>query len=166
MDEQVNQLKESLVEVETIAEQLLLAQQQLVELDKSRNANREALTTLRRQARTSRSSVPKKLTEIENDKEKFANLKCLTCGNSDQSAPMWMMFPGADVFARLPFHQAHCSLEKDQEEVELNVKRTQSTIKEKMLMLSDRGAIADRIGPSLVRSMVTLKDSGNNQRYV
>ncbi|GLJ16233.1 hypothetical protein SUGI_0272360 [Cryptomeria japonica] len=50
MDDNVKRLQQGLVEVEIEAERLLLAKQQLVECDRSRNSNREALTALRKQA--------------------------------------------------------------------------------------------------------------------
>lgn len=37
---------------------------------------------------------------------------CATCGNHDSNERTWMMFPGTDVFARIPFHAAHTILEK------------------------------------------------------
>ncbi|OMO69535.1 hypothetical protein CCACVL1_19444 [Corchorus capsularis] len=58
MDENMKQLQQSLIELEIEAEHLLLARHQLVENDKVRNGNREALTALRKRARTTKTSVP------------------------------------------------------------------------------------------------------------
>ncbi|EFJ23815.1 hypothetical protein SELMODRAFT_150375, partial [Selaginella moellendorffii] len=131
------------------AAEKLIPRSQLVESDKSRNGTREALTALRRQARTSKSSV----LSSESD-EKI----CRTCGDSDGSRPVWSLCPGADVFVRLPFHQVHCNLERAQVELETDVNRLQSTVKEKTFLLSEKGAIADVVSPSLVESFVKLKD--------
>ncbi|EFJ21454.1 hypothetical protein SELMODRAFT_107292, partial [Selaginella moellendorffii] len=134
---------------ENAAAEKLIPRSQLVESDKSRNGTREALTALRRQARTSKSSV----LSSESD-EKI----CRTCGDSDGSRPVWSLCPGADVFVRLPFHQVHCNLERAQVELETDVNRLQSTVKEKTFLLSEKGAIADVVSPSLVESFVKLKD--------
>ncbi|KAJ1262058.1 hypothetical protein BS78_09G078200 [Paspalum vaginatum] len=58
MDPNMKQLQESLADTETDAKQVLLARHQLVENDKIRNANREALTALHKQARTTKTSGP------------------------------------------------------------------------------------------------------------
>ncbi|CAM8968432.1 unnamed protein product [Rhodiola kirilowii] len=57
MDNNMTQLQQSLMEVEFEAEQLLLARHQLVENDRVRNGSREALTALRKRARTTKTSV-------------------------------------------------------------------------------------------------------------
>eukprot|EP00249_Psilotum_nudum_P008158 c21079_g2_i2 orf=257-763(+) len=158
MDEGVQRLQQRLVEVELEAEHLLLARQQLVESDKVRNSNREALTALRKQARTSKSSVPvlhefPKAAKVEETKP-----ECLTCGSYGGTEAVWFMCPRADLFLSLPFHEAHSKLENDQEHMEVTVKKLQSFVKEKTMSLSDKGALSDTIGPDLLRALVTLKD--------
>ncbi|KAL3700357.1 hypothetical protein R1sor_018379 [Riccia sorocarpa] len=159
MDKDVQKLQAGITDVEYVAEQLLLARQQMMECDKARNANREALTSLRKQARTSRSSVLQQrkplITEIGED---AVPEKCLTCGDHDGTTPLYVMCRSADVFVRLPFHEAHCLLEKEQEQLEHTMKRLQSTVKEKTMSLSDKGGLSDIISPSLLRSYVALKD--------
>ncbi|PQM39570.1 uncharacterized protein Pyn_22949 [Prunus yedoensis var. nudiflora] len=54
----MDETMKSLIELETEAEHLLLARHQLVENDRVRNGNREALTSLRKIARTTKTSVP------------------------------------------------------------------------------------------------------------
>jgi hypothetical protein len=88
-----------------------------VENDKIRNANREALTALRKQARTTKSSVPSPfevvMKEMEgNSGKQLIKEICPTCGDHDPKEHTWLMFPGSDVFARVPFHVAHTFLEK------------------------------------------------------
>ncbi|KAK1301900.1 hypothetical protein QJS10_CPB12g00737 [Acorus calamus] len=112
MDPGMKQLQESLTEIEHEAEHLLLARHQLVENDKVRNGNREALTALRKKARTTRSSVPSAFETIMREvkgTEARPMMKevCATCGNYDSKDCMWMMFPGSDIFACVPFHAAH-----------------------------------------------------------
>ncbi|BFI25927.1 hypothetical protein MPTK2_1g25760 [Marchantia polymorpha subsp. ruderalis] len=159
MDVDVKNLQAGLTDVEQLAEQLLLARQEIVECDKARNGHREALTAMRKQARTSRSSVPvlgrPLIVEIE---EAVAPEKCPTCGDHDAAAPMYLMSRYSDVFIRLPFHDTHLLLEKEQEQLEHTMKRLQSTVKEKAMSLSDKGGLSDIISPSLLKSFVTLKD--------
>ena len=81
-----------------------------------RNGNREALTALRRRARTTKSSVPSPFESIMKEVEGAESRPlvkeiCTTCGNHDSNERTWMMFPGTDVFARVPFHAAHTILE-------------------------------------------------------
>lgn len=89
---------------------------QLVENDKLRNGNREALTALRKRARTTKSSVASPFESIMKGvagttSRPLVQEVCTTCGNHDSSEQTWMMFPGTDLFARIPFHAAHTILE-------------------------------------------------------
>ncbi|XP_020595757.1 uncharacterized protein LOC110035810 [Phalaenopsis equestris] len=163
MDVGMKQLQQTLIESETIAEHLLLARNQLVENDKLRNGNREALTALRKVARTTKSSVPspfKKIMEdlVGADSRPLVKEICPTCGDHDPKEHTWMMLPGADIFARMPFHAVHTILEKDQDRLDYDTKTLQSYVKEKSLILSERGALADAINPGILKSLVTLKD--------
>ncbi|KAG7542335.1 Vps53-like N-terminal [Arabidopsis thaliana x Arabidopsis arenosa] len=96
---------ELLDKIEAEADEFLLARNQMVENDKERNVNREALTTLSKRARTTKdihgSSTKPLVQEI-----------CSTCGSQDSSEPTWMMLLGADLFAAIPFHAVHTMLEK------------------------------------------------------
>ncbi|KAM2728899.1 hypothetical protein EV1_000346 [Malus domestica] len=83
---------------------------------------------------------------------------CPTCGNHDSNERTWMMFPGTDVFARIPFHAAHTILETEQEQLDLDSRRLQGIVKEKSLVISDKGALADKICPGVLKSLVTLSD--------
>ena len=92
------------------------AEIQMVENDKLRNGNREALTALRKRARTTKSSVPSSFESIMKgvggtSSRPLVQEVCTTCGNHDAAEQTWMMFPGTDVFARIPFHAAHTILE-------------------------------------------------------
>lgn len=89
---------------------------QLVENDRVRNGNREALTALRRRARTTKSSVPSPFESIMkemggSESRPLVKEICTSCGNHDSNERTWMMFPGTDLFARVPFHAAHSILE-------------------------------------------------------
>nr|CAD1844892.1 unnamed protein product [Ananas comosus var. bracteatus] len=163
MDPGMQQLQQTLVEIETEAEELLLAKHQLVENDRLRNSNREALTALRKNARTTKSSVPCPfeaiMKGIEGTKSKaLVQEICPTCGDYDSTENTWMMFPGSDIFIRVPFHAAHTILEKDQERLDYDTKKLQSYVKEKSFSISERGALADRVSPSILRSLVALTD--------
>ncbi|KAJ0970533.1 hypothetical protein J5N97_018492 [Dioscorea zingiberensis] len=151
MDPHMKQLRESLMDIETEAEHLLLARHQLVENDKLRNGNREALTALRKIARTTKSSIPSPfealMKEIEGARKPLVKEICSTCGNHDANEHTWMMFPGSDIFASVPFHVAHTILEKDQERLDYDTKKLQSYVKEKSFSISEKGALADRISP-------------------
>nr|GFD15028.1 hypothetical protein [Tanacetum cinerariifolium] len=75
----------------------------------------EALTALRKRARTTKTSVPSPfellMNEIDDSKPLVKEI-CATCGNHDSKEKTWMMFPGTDIFVRVPFHAAHTILEK------------------------------------------------------
>lgn len=153
-------LQEKLIEVEIEGESLLLARQQSIENDRVRNGNREALTALRRRAKTTKTSVLIPFESIMRDVESRPLVKevCPTCGNHDSKEKTMVMFPGTDVFVKIPFHAAHTILEKDQALLDYEAKKLQSIVKEKSLWISDQGVLADRISPGVLRSMVTLTD--------
>ncbi|KAD4982544.1 hypothetical protein E3N88_19215 [Mikania micrantha] len=161
MDDTMKQFQEKLIEIETEAENLLLARHELVEIDRMRNGNREALTALRKRARTTKTSVPSPfelvMKEIDESRPLVKEI-CATCGNHDSKEKTWMMFSGTDIFARVPFHAAHTILEKDQAKLEYDVKKLQSYVKEKSFLISEQGVLADKIGPGVLKSMVTLQD--------
>ncbi|KAM1107741.1 hypothetical protein EV1_004431 [Malus domestica] len=159
----MKQFQKSLIELETEAEHLLLARNQMVENDRVRNGNREALTSLRKIARTSKTSVPSPFESIMKEiggpqSRPLVKEVCPTCGNHDSNDRTWMMFPGTDVFARIPFHAAHTILETEQEQLDLDSRRLQGIVKEKSLVISGKGALADKICPGVLKSLVTLTD--------
>lgn len=86
----------------------------IVENDRFRNGNREALTALRKRAKTTKSSVPSPFESLMREIESRSLVKeiCSTCGEHDPKEKTWLMFPGTDVFAGVPFHAAHSILEK------------------------------------------------------
>ncbi|XP_076945317.1 uncharacterized protein LOC143616349 [Bidens hawaiensis] len=161
MDDTMKQFQEKLIEIEIDAEHLLLARHELVENDRMRNGNREALTALRKRARTTQTSVPSPfelvMKEIDESRPLVKEV-CASCGNHDSKEKTWMMFPGTDIFARVPFHAAHTILEKDQTKLDYDVKKLQSYVKEKSFLISEQGALADKIGPGVLKSMVALQD--------
>lgn len=84
--------------------------------DRERNGTREALTALRKKARTTKTSVQSPFESIMKEiggpeHRPLVKDVCATCGNHDFNERTWMMFPGTDVFARIPFHAAHTILE-------------------------------------------------------
>ncbi|WCJ17684.1 hypothetical protein M5689_000083 [Euphorbia peplus] len=163
MDETMKQFHQSLFELEHEAEHLFLARHQVVENDKLRNGNREALTALRKKARTTKTSVSSPFESIMKDIGRSASKPlvkevCTTCGNHDSEERTWMMFPGTDLFASIPFHAAHTILETDQERLEYEAKKLQSFVKEKSFIISERGVLADKVSPSVLRSLVNLTD--------
>ncbi|XP_062007764.1 uncharacterized protein LOC133724881 [Rosa rugosa] len=163
MADSMKQFQKILIEHETQAEHLFLAKHQLVENDRVRNGNREALTSLRKIARTTKTSVPSPFESMMKEiggaqSRPLVKEVCPTCGNHDSNERTWMMFPGTDVFARIPFHAAHTILEKDQEQLDFDSRRLQSTMKEKSLVLSETGALADKICPGVLKSLVNLTD--------
>ncbi|KAK9105250.1 hypothetical protein Scep_022094 [Stephania cephalantha] len=164
MDDNMKHIQQSLIEMEIEGENILLARHQLVENDKLRNGNREALTASRKKARTTKSSVPSPfdsiMKEIEGLESKVLVKEiCSTCGNHDPEEKTWMMFPGADIFVRVPFHAAHTIIEKDQAQLDYDSKRLQSFVKEKSLLISrKRDSSSTKIDPGVLRSLVTLTD--------
>ncbi|KAJ7950870.1 P53 and DNA damage-regulated protein [Quillaja saponaria] len=166
MDETMKQFLQSLIELEAEAEHLLLARHQLVENDRLRNGNREALTALRRKARTTKTSVPSPFESIMKgvggtSSRPLVEEVCATCGNHDSNEKTWMMFPGSDVFSMVPFHAAHTILEADQTRLDFDAKRLQSFVKEKSYVISESGVLADKISPGVLKSLVTLTDKPN-----
>ncbi|KAM0874296.1 hypothetical protein ACQ4PT_037522 [Festuca glaucescens] len=163
MDRNMKQLQEALVDIETDAEQLLLARHQLVENDRMRNASRDALTALRKRARTTKTSVPSPFEIIMKEMEGTSGKQlvkeiCPTCGNHNPKEHTWLTFPGSVIFARVPFHVAHTVLDKDQERLDYDTKKLQSFVKEKSFVISEKGALADKISPGIVKSLVSLAD--------
>jgi hypothetical protein len=82
-----------------------------------RNANREALTALRKRARTTQTSMPSPFEIIMKEmvgtsRKQLAKEICPTCGNHNPKEHTWLTFPGSDIFARVPFHLAHTVLDK------------------------------------------------------
>ncbi|XP_035842438.1 uncharacterized protein LOC110940319 isoform X5 [Helianthus annuus] len=161
MDDTMKQFQETLIEIETEAENLLLARHQLVEDDRMRNGNREALTALRKQARTTKTSVPSPFNLMMNEigvSRPLVKEICETCGNHDSKEKTWLMFSGTDMYARVPFHAAHTFLETDHMRLDFDVKKLQSYVKEKSFLISEQGVLADKIGPGVLKSLVTLQD--------
>lgn len=161
----MKEFQKKLVEVEIEAENFLLARNQLVENDRLRNSNREALTALRKMAKTTKSSVPSPFESLMRDIESIPLVKevCSTCGDHDPKEKTWLMFPGTDVFAGVPFHAAHTILEKEQTLLDFEAKKLQSYVKEKSLWISEKGVLADKISPGVLRSLVTLTNQGKTE---
>ncbi|CAK8539761.1 unnamed protein product [Lathyrus sativus] len=159
MNDSMKHFQNKLTELELEAEHLLLARHQLVENDKLRNGNREALTALRKKARTTTSSVPSPFGSIMKGVSRpLVQEVCTTCGNHDSFEQTWTMFSGTDLFVGIPFHAAHTILETDQTQLDFEAKKLQSIVKEKSLIISDTGALADKINPGVLKSLVTLND--------
>ena len=76
-----------------------------------RNSNREALTALRKIAKTSQSSVPVLGNNLGISSKDGNGEECRTCGDYDRSEPVWFLCSGSDVFLNIPFHEAHTKLE-------------------------------------------------------
>ncbi|XP_019167129.1 PREDICTED: uncharacterized protein LOC109162869 [Ipomoea nil] len=161
MDATMKEFQEKLIEVEIEGENILLARQQLVENDRERNGNREALTALRKRAKTTKSSVPSPFESImrEIETKPLVREVCSTCGNHDVKETTWLMLPGTDIFASVPFHAVHTILEQDQTRLDYEAKKLQSYVKEKSFIISEKGVLADSISPGVLRSMVTLSDT-------
>ncbi|XP_076940670.1 uncharacterized protein LOC143609940 [Bidens hawaiensis] len=155
MDDTMKQFQEKLIEIETEAENLLLARHQ------NEKWEPEALTALRKRAQTTKTSVssPFELVMKEIDKSRpLVKEICATCGNHDSKEKTWMAFFGTDAYAQVPFHAAHMILEKDQTRLDYDVKKLQSYVKEKSFLISEQGVLADKIGPGVLKSLVTLQD--------
>ena len=46
----------------------------------------------------------------------------------------------------------------DQERLDYDAKKLQSYLKEKSFLISEKGVLADKISPGIIRSLVTLTD--------
>ncbi|KAJ6872543.1 hypothetical protein NC651_031610 [Populus alba x Populus x berolinensis] len=107
MDEGMQQFQQSLV----------------VENDKERNGNREALTALRKRAKTTKTSIKSPF-----GKRQWQFLESCVCCDADQ------------------------------EQIEYEAKNLQSFVKEKSILNSEKGVLADSISQRLLGSSVTLTD--------
>ncbi|PKI68201.1 hypothetical protein CRG98_011400 [Punica granatum] len=128
-----------------------------------KEGNRQAQSALRRRARTTKTSVLSPFESMMKDigepgSRPLVQEVCRTCGNHDANEHTWMMFPGTDLFARIPFHAAHKILEEDEPHLDFEYNKLQSYIKDMSLSLSEKGALSDKISPDVLRSLVTLKD--------
>ncbi|VVB07838.1 unnamed protein product [Arabis nemorensis] len=157
-----------LEKIEAEADQFLLARTQIVENDKQSNANREASTALRKRARTTKTCVPSHfdsmMMNVNIHGSSMVQEVCSTCGSHDSSEPTWMILPGSDIFAAVPFHVVHTFLEKDEEQMAFESKKLQSLVKEKALFISELGALADSISPGVIKSLVALKGSRSKEQ--
>uniref|UniRef100_A0A1J3CMG7 Uncharacterized protein n=1 Tax=Noccaea caerulescens TaxID=107243 RepID=A0A1J3CMG7_NOCCA len=164
MELDAKKFAELLEKYEAEGDEFLLVRNQMVENDRERNANREALTALRKIARTTKTSFPSSpfdsvMKEVHGSSTKpLVQEACSTCGSHDSSEPTWLMLPRADLFAAIPFHAVHTMLEKDGENMEFESKKLQSLAKEKALLLSELGVLADSVPRGVIRSLVALKD--------
>ncbi|KAH0889421.1 hypothetical protein HID58_051850 [Brassica napus] len=150
-----------------VYEKLLVISFYLFEI-RERNANREALTALRKKAKTTKTRIPSPFNSMMKDAhgsstKALVQEVCSTCGSHDSTEPTWMMLPGTDIFAAVPFHVVHTMLEKHEKRMEFESKKLQSLLKEKTLLLSELGALADSVPPSVIRSLITLKDKPSVQ---
>ncbi|KAJ8442218.1 hypothetical protein Cgig2_005158 [Carnegiea gigantea] len=181
MDGNVNEYQEILTKLEIEAEHLLLARHQVkflstiillssvVQNDRLRNANREALTltALRKKARTTKTSVPSPFEPIMKEigglgSKPLIQEVCTTCENHDPTKDTWMMLPGTDIFAVTPFHAAHTILERvaltysivgvsHQERLDFEAKKLQSIVKDQSLIILEKGALSDKISRGILR---------------
>ncbi|ESQ37011.1 hypothetical protein EUTSA_v10002901mg [Eutrema salsugineum] len=115
----------------------LLALSQIMENDKESNANREALTSIRKRARTTKTSVvvPPPFDSMMNDTsfqtKPLVQQGCSTCGSHDSK--------------------------KDEKEMEFESMKLQSFVKGKALFVSELGALADSVPPASYQSVSAVK---------
>eukprot|EP00271_Cylindrocystis_brebissonii_P006666 TRINITY_DN19431_c0_g2_i1.p2 TRINITY_DN19431_c0_g2~~TRINITY_DN19431_c0_g2_i1.p2 ORF type:complete len:182 (-),score=62.32 TRINITY_DN19431_c0_g2_i1:999-1544(-) len=172
MDAEVDSLKEELSKVEAIAENLLLAKRELVDFDRQRNGNREALTALRKAVKKAEEEFGRPLIkEVPSPLQRPDGRPgsswphCPTCGDSASSFPVWLAFPGVQSFVRVPVSVAQQQIERAQVQVEGSLNSRRSAVKLRTLELEERGALAGSgVGPQLLKAMVNLKDDGKQQQ--
>ena len=100
---------ELLTDLERCAEEILSSKQEIVDLDRKRNSNREAIRALEKEAKTH---------------YKGSDSKCwLAMGNS---------------FFRLPNRNAVSLLKKDQQQLDISVNTQRSELKEKVGRLREK----------------------------
>ncbi|KAG6428014.1 hypothetical protein SASPL_112262 [Salvia splendens] len=81
MDE--NKMLDRFIDVEIEAEKLLLGRHEPVEIDKMRNGNREALTALRKRAKTTKTSVPSSSRRFSTSSSVFPSISEASSNTSD-----------------------------------------------------------------------------------
>ncbi|KAI9381970.1 hypothetical protein POPTR_014G057550v4 [Populus trichocarpa] len=131
MDEGMQQFQQSLVELEKCCPTCLISSQS------ERNGNREALTALRKRAKTTKTSIKSPFESI---------MKTFSLLNFSSSKRQWQ------------FLESRVYCDADQEQLEYEAKNLQSFVREKSLLISEKGVLADSISQRLLRSSVTLTD--------
>ncbi|KAJ8443541.1 hypothetical protein Cgig2_017024 [Carnegiea gigantea] len=147
------------VQLKKVGATFFILPMHVVDNDKLRNGNMEALTALRKKARTTKTSVPSPFESIMKEIEGLSSKPlipevCTTCGNHDPTEDIWMMLPRTDIFSVTPFHAAHTILERDQERLDFEAKKLQSIVKEQSLIISEKGALSDKISPGILRYLI------------
>eukprot|EP00240_Pyramimonas_obovata_P011413 CAMPEP_0118925604 /NCGR_PEP_ID=MMETSP1169-20130426/3468_1 /TAXON_ID=36882 /ORGANISM="Pyramimonas obovata, Strain CCMP722" /LENGTH=130 /DNA_ID=CAMNT_0006866951 /DNA_START=195 /DNA_END=587 /DNA_ORIENTATION=+ len=128
----MDKLKQGLAEVERVAEDLLAAKEQVVEIDLARNKNREASTALRKLPQSSGGSF----------------------GNAEKG---YLLRPGG-FFLRVSPDKAQNIINEDQERLEREITETRDKMKKLTRSLEDKGGVPESCGPGLLNAMLTLRD--------
>ncbi|CAI5985434.1 unnamed protein product [Closterium sp. NIES-65] len=139
MEEGMVQLQQRLRSAEAKAEEVLLVKQELVDLDRQRNAGREAITALKKHARgaaarraggrreagsgggaagggVSAEAHRPLVTPLPAVPVGTSGLdgssECAVCGAVGQKERVWVVMGGGEMFVRLPLHHAHVHVKR------------------------------------------------------
>ncbi|KAK3284099.1 hypothetical protein CYMTET_8235 [Cymbomonas tetramitiformis] len=132
----MEELQQAVSEVERLGEEFLTAKAQVVECDRARNANREALTAIRK---------------------KGGGESELGCFGSTSKG--FLLRPGG-VFIRLSNEQATSILQRDQARLDEEVQKSRQDMKIITRSLHEKGGTPSHLSPGLLNAMITLKDDG------
>ncbi|GJP41607.1 hypothetical protein CLOM_g1261 [Closterium sp. NIES-68] len=181
MEAGMAQLQQRLRSAEAKAEEVLLLKQELVDLDRQRNAGREAITALKKHARgaaarraggageggtvgggseeaqrplvTPLPSVAKGASGLAGSAE------CAVCGAVGQKERVWVAMGGGEMFVRMPLHHAHVHVKRAGDLIDGQMAAARERQKAVVRRLAEEGGLAGRVGESMVRALTTLKDA-------
>ncbi|CAI7892376.1 unnamed protein product [Closterium sp. NIES-53] len=186
MEEGMVQLQQRLRSAEAKAEEVLLVKQELVDLDRQRNAGREAITALKKHARgaAARRAGARKEggpgggaagegVSAESHRPLVIPLPAVPCGMSDsvggsecavcgavgQKERVWVAMGGGEMFVRMPLHHAHVHVKRGIQCMDEQMEEGREKQKAAVRQLTEEGGLAGRVGEGIVHALTTLKDA-------
>ncbi|KAI8471983.1 MAG: hypothetical protein J3K34DRAFT_520175 [Monoraphidium minutum] len=153
----MEKIQAATLEVERLGELFLMNKEQILQADRQRQGNREALAALRRQQRGGGGAGGS-----------GAGASSSSGSSGGGGAPqkrVWLLpsaapAGGPGAFTKLPAADAARRIEADQERLEARLAELRAAQKRLTAALADRGAGPEGAGEGLLRAMLNLKDSG------
>ncbi|CAI5530602.1 unnamed protein product [Closterium sp. Naga37s-1] len=160
---------------------------QLVDLDRQRNAGREAITALKKHARGaaarraggrreggSGGGAAGEGVSVEAHRPLVTPMpavpggtsglvgssECAVCGAVGQKERVWVAMGGGEMFVRLPLHHAHVHVKRagiDRMGEQMEEGREKQKVA--VRQLTEEGGLAGRVGEGIVHALTTLKDA-------
>lgn len=164
----MQKLHDATLEVERLGELFLINKEQLVEADKQRQANREAITALRRQHQGRGASTSRSDSTGGASAESSSTSGGGGGGSSQAQRKVWLL-PSAmpssislsGAFLKIPATDALARIEADQKKIEAHIEELRTQQKRLTAQLAEKGAGPEGAGEGLLRAMLELKDTHN-----